>query len=666
MLLATVNTQAASPYLVRHAGEPLYEIHLRIDSLNAFLADSPDFYYQYPDSALQLAGELAHFSDSIMYVKGTAKAAANLATIAYIRGEYARSLENFFVAFDKYDLLGEEVPLGKTLAWISWLNNKVGRPEKAQEYQKVASALLEDPDSVATEGNAISLFLQAAIAMEQENLTSADSLLNKSITYLPEDSHLKGEALVMQQHLYKKRGLSEEAKNLATDQVARYAKSQVQLTIGQASILANENKRQQAVDLLKATLQEAERVSLYMEIRIILKSLSDILGDMGRDDEAYTYIDRYYSMDQELRGRDIPILFQEMDYMFGNKALEKQVQLLKRRQIILEQQAQINELKLQNSRMMSVFLSLLIGLCLFIVYQSYKRYQLKSKINKELQQQNTKIRNQRDQIEKQRDEISQQKEIIEGQNKELVTTNQALEERVLERTNKLKKAYKDLKHFNIELDTFIYKAYHDIRGPLTSMKGLCNLGLTHVEDKTALEYIREMDTVSTRMNDLMNSMLKITEIKDKTIRKEEVEIKDIVNKLISPYQNNGRKVSFNCDLKTEDICTDHELLETILESVVKNAVQYSYDIDGTPSNIKISSEEKAGNYIVRIEDDGIGIPEDVSQRIFDMFYRGTTSSDGFGLGLYTARVAARRLKGDLRYAKTPKGTTEFRVEIPSY
>ncbi|MFA0962375.1 ATP-binding protein [Roseivirga sp. BDSF3-8] len=651
--------------LIREAGEPLYELHLKIDSINQFLSGNPSFYYAYPDSTIDLASKVVTFSDSIMYVRGTAMAAANLGKLYYLKGDYSRSLEHFFTSFEKYDLMGEEEDLGKTLAWISWLNLMVDRLDKAEDYQRVATALLTGTDTTQPSHLAIDRFLRGSILKEKGDNLTADSLITLSLKGFPQTSYLRDEALVQKQNLLMLQGKNEKAKDMASSGAAWFTKGSTKLTINYASLLNDEGNSIEASRVLKNALSEAERSNLSVEVKTILKLLSETLSKAGFDDEAYTYMDRYYSMDQKVKKRNDMTLFQELDNTYGNIALEKQVQLLKRKQIILEQEAEINELKLKNSRLMSVFLSVIVALCIFILYQSFRRYKLKSRINKELHAQNKKIREQKDKIQQQRDEIAIQKDVIEQQNEELLATNHFLEEKVLERTNKLRKAYKDLKDFNTELDTFIYKAYHDIRGPLISMKGLCQISLSHVKDETALEYLTQMNVVTHRMNDLMNSMLRITEVKDKAICKENIETEKIINEIIGPYTQNGHSINFSYDIQTERLITDKELLQTILENIVKNAVQYSYVPGEQPSKISISAERQNGHFIVNIIDDGIGIPEEVASRIFDMFYRGTTNSEGFGLGLYTARVAARRLKGELKYKKTRQGHTQFSVSLPA-
>ena len=70
--------------------------------------------------------------------------------------------------------------------------------------------------------------------------------------------------------------------------------------------------------------------------------------------------------------------------------------------------------------------------------------------------------------------------------------------------------------------------------------------------------------------------------------------------------------------------------------------------------------------IIVIEDNGIGIPVDLQQRVFDMFYRATESSEGSGLGLFIVKETVERLGGAIELASVPGEGTTFRLVIPNY
>ncbi len=79
--------------------------------------------------------------------------------------------------------------------------------------------------------------------------------------------------------------------------------------------------------------------------------------------------------------------------------------------------------------------------------------------------------------------LSEAKEVIQSQNKELENKNKDLDHQVEKKTADLARANHSLKQVNDELDNFIYKTSHDIRGPLASLKGMCNVALMDVKDQ---------------------------------------------------------------------------------------------------------------------------------------------------------------------------------------
>ena len=80
-------------------------------------------------------------------------------------------------------------------------------------------------------------------------------------------------------------------------------------------------------------------------------------------------------------------------------------------------------------------------------------------------------------------QLAQAKETIQHQNELLSNTNQMLESEVQERTKELFQSNESLTKVNEEMDNFIYKTSHDIRGPLATLKGMCNVAMVDVKDE---------------------------------------------------------------------------------------------------------------------------------------------------------------------------------------
>src|SRR5690606_9185733 len=124
-------------------------------------------------------------------------------------------------------------------------------------------------------------------------------------------------------------------------------------------------------------------------------------------------------------------------------------------------------------------IAILAGALIFVLYKSIK---VKRKVNADL---------------------SDAKAIIEDQNRQLRSSNVILNKELQARNADLQKANDSLQRVNEELDNFIYKTSHDIRGPLASLKGMCNVALMDVKDPLALNYLEKLDLTADKLNTIL-------------------------------------------------------------------------------------------------------------------------------------------------------------------
>ena len=101
-------------------------------------------------------------------------------------------------------------------------------------------------------------------------------------------------------------------------------------------------------------------------------------------------------------------------------------------------------------------------------------------------------------------------------------------------------------------------------------------------------------------------------------------------------------------------------LRQVITNLVKNAALHS---QGTDAWVSLTSSRGAGllNLILRVEDNGKGIPKEQRGRIFDAFGRGETTADGTGLGLYIIKELSGMLAGDIEYFDSDRGGAGFKL-----
>jgi signal transduction histidine kinase len=123
---------------------------------------------------------------------------------------------------------------------------------------------------------------------------------------------------------------------------------------------------------------------------------------------------------------------------------------------------------------------------------------------------------------------------------------------------------------------------------------------------------------------------------------------------------NFRNVRIETEILKSDLNCDQEVICDILYHVAHNSIQY-YDRTKSDPFVKIVIHGTTDQTVFEVIDNGIGINSDVVPNIFDLFYRGTDTSKGSGLGLYLAKNAVDRLGGTIDVKSTKRRGTSVKV-----
>jgi signal transduction histidine kinase len=272
-------------------------------------------------------------------------------------------------------------------------------------------------------------------------------------------------------------------------------------------------------------------------------------------------------------------------------------------------------------------------------------------------------------------ELSDAKNVIENQNLRLQNINRELDARVKEKTaellktnDELDRANKSLSQVNDELDNFIYKTSHDIRGPLASLKGICSVALMDVKDPLALDYLSKLDVSSGRLNVILTRLLIVNQINNAIVGKESIDFNGIVEDVILLEKKKGLPPKFEIrkDIQPNiSFQSDKDLVRIILENLIDNAIKFYNDSERIQPfvHIKIGMQDTK-EVVVQVIDNGIGIAEAKPDKIFQMFSRASERSGTGGIGLYLSKLATEKLGGQIQLRTNPEGYTEFFVSFP--
>lgn len=227
------------------------------------------------------------------------------------------------------------------------------------------------------------------------------------------------------------------------------------------------------------------------------------------------------------------------------------------------------------------------------------------------------------------------------------------------------KAFSSLETANKELDNFIYKTSHDVRGPIARIQGIINLGLIEAREASSRHYFNllgqvasEFDIVLSRLFRIHNLYYHKPEVVDLNLHRE---ITNLLNKLKS--KNDLYDLEYRLEI-AENLTwkTDKLLLYMIIQNLYENALDYrSQGLTYVLFSAEIGDD---GKLRLKVKDNGIGISEQVGDRVFDMFFQSTRNSVTSGLGLYMVKKSVEKLGGTIELVQQCEEDTVFEILLP--
>jgi signal transduction histidine kinase len=243
---------------------------------------------------------------------------------------------------------------------------------------------------------------------------------------------------------------------------------------------------------------------------------------------------------------------------------------------------------------------------------------------------------------------------------ELQELNKDLDKKVKEKTASLRQV-------NDELDNFIYKTSHDIRGPLASLKGICNLALMEVKEPLALDYFNKLDDTADKLNKILTRLLIINQVNNVSLGTEPLDLEAMVDEIILVETKRGLPPRFTIrkDISPGIIFhSDKELVRIVLDNLIDNAIKFYNDSDRIEPFVQIRMAMADRQLSIQVIDNGVGITQVHPDKLFQMFSRASERSGTGGIGLYLSKLATEKLGGTIGLRTTPEGHTEFYVTLP--
>lgn len=286
------------------------------------------------------------------------------------------------------------------------------------------------------------------------------------------------------------------------------------------------------------------------------------------------------------------------------------------------------------------------------------------KANRQITVQRDEIEAQKEKIEADQIKLKQAQQVVMEQNLRLQTYNVQLENNVAVRTSELQATMEKMVRANNELDLFVYRAAHDLRGPIARLQGLCQVGQMEPDKQVAFQYLNKINAVSQEMSAMLTRLLRARALNKQELMPVTISLHQTVDAVVNRLKQEEKV--FDIDIKIVidhalSLYVDVELFEILLQNVIQNAIRYR-DVSCV-SYIRIEAKRDAEHVTLCVEDNGIGIPNGLGDRVFEMFFKGTDKSSGFGLGLYESRLITNRLNGKIDLI-AGEGKTQVIIVLP--
>lgn len=223
-----------------------------------------------------------------------------------------------------------------------------------------------------------------------------------------------------------------------------------------------------------------------------------------------------------------------------------------------------------------------------------------------------------------------------------------------------------LEKTNAELDRFLYSTSHDLRSPLSSIKGLVNIARMETEDEKIQRYFAMMIDRVDKLDFFIKDIIDYSKNARTDIRNEPVDFKSLVSEVTDnlKYIEGAESIHFETRVSLpHPVNADKNRLSVVLNNLMANAIKY-HDPRKEKQWIDVKVTNSNGTIKVTVSDNGMGIDPEHQSKIFDMFYRGTFQSKGSGLGLYIVKETVAKMKGSIMVESAPGEGSSFFITFP--
>lgn len=609
-LISMITPASGQVEMIRKLQHSLPQIKDSVRYVDAVNKIALLFYEQNADSTFYYSLRAREIATRLDYAKGMADATNNLGIVFDIKGNVQLALRYYNDAYNRYVVIGDSSNVVQTLMNIAMVYTITGKTQKSIANFKQALEL----------GNRISHDSITAIA-----------IYNYMLLYPGE---FKGET---------------RDKNIqrASDIAKKYNDRRTQLAIEQlqAADYLTGHEREKGIQLLKQILAKSLKMELYFFSMDLLINLGDQhLASLP--DTAITYYELALQLSEQkgyrLYSRDIAKKLYDFYTKRNDKAqafkyaqklirlFEEQLEIDKVSGIdyieyaVKDQELSSEQVKVAYNKR---FLWLAVAICVLTILSIV--FLLRTWLM-------TKRTN----------------EVLRMQFRQLETTMEALEST------------------NENYARVIKIVAHDLRNPIGAINAMSGMLIDYETDPQEAKELINMINESSRNCMTMIGDLLVTDfdLKESELNRGQIDLPvflaQVIKLLVFKAKEKNQELVLSNSVNAT-ILVDGDKLSRVLSNLVINAVKFSPE----GGMIEISTSETAGGILIAVKDNGLGIPKEFENKIFDPFTSskraGTAGEQPFGLGLYISKQIVEAHHGRIWFESEAGITTTFYILLPS-
>ncbi|WP_375579189.1 tetratricopeptide repeat-containing sensor histidine kinase [Marivirga tractuosa] len=613
---------------------------------------------EYNLQALEIANQL---NDSILMHN----ALNNIGFVYISLGNYQNALEYLMRSYELKKKLGVKYGLEHTLNNIGLVYTEARMFDSAHHYLQKGLNVAEENEeydliiySQNNVGNAhlVQLEFQKAKIYFQKSLEIANAYKNNNW----EAVALQGMGQVMLEYQDFDSAQYFFNKSFTIRESIKDQKGMAEIYLWRARLLLSQNQERESLTFLDKSDSIAEKIKandLTIKICEVRAKVYQNLGDLNKANELLEMnLKMKDSLYVNVLGRNLSLIPLKLEEN-------------KNRMLLEVSEIALKEKSFQNLVYISILILIIpFSILLILIYQRNK------KINKTLKKQNDKVESQKEEIETQKEylelnlkELNRAKNVISQQKDELEILNEQLAGTVDKRNIELKSVNERLRNTSLELDNFIYKSSHDIKGPIVRLMGICDLALQDVEDAKALNYFSMLDKAALRLNVIIEELKLISELHEKPLENSQIDFRTIVQESFNEvaYIENIKNFDLIINLDRNFIFySDESLIRLITFNILQNSLQFmkSENLKAYKIEFSLSPQTQSISLIFKLHN--LQLIDEESNKLMNGFSKAQKEFENISIGLYTVKQCIQKLNGDFNIHSEAQKHTIFEIKLP--